>query len=136
MTSQVTFENEGFVVVGGEGGVLLSKFCRFISHQRFIEWLFTVFCFISEHCWCGFMVSVPQISKVSRAAQDNEEKLLRGPDDSCAFFSSFCEGVIYVFIPAFLLVWKTDKRPVIKQLFLHSLTSSLSRPVLTNKSSY
>ena len=34
------------------------------------------------------MVSLPQISEISRAAQDDAEKLLRGTDTDVLFFSS------------------------------------------------
>ena len=51
-----------------------------------VSWLSTNFFGISEHSGCWYMVSLPQISEISRAAQDDAEKLLRGTDAD-VFFS-------------------------------------------------
>lgn len=62
------------------------KVVRTYYRDLSVSWLSTNFFWISEHSGCRYMVSLPQISEISRAAQDDAEKLLRGTDTD-VFFS-------------------------------------------------
>ena len=59
-----------------------------------VSWLSTNFFWISEHSGCWYMVSLPQISEISRAAQDDAEKLLRGTDTDVFFLFPSAQSMV------------------------------------------